>query len=588
LKRSNERFVTKSFLFIRFIAIDNFLEEKMKKLLFPILLLTPIITKAALVPCGKKADGNMCTLCDLIVGIQSLTNYLLGIMVVLAILAITIGGILYIVSAGTPALTTMAKAAIKNALIGIAICLLAFLIITTVMSVLAAKDNLGVSRATNWYTFTCAGGVSSNEGTKKEEEEKKECKEKKLDSIEIQCEEGTAIESVTLEKENDTFQLKAIGKYTCDNGETTEEDVTQTAKWDTADQTVAKAENGLVKGIASSGETSATASLDSASSSAKVYVGMCLVADNDGNTNQLVLTELVTQEKVLGVNSAKAAGCKGCKKQTKGRCTLIQGSKNATKIFIISRSDFTTANNTCNSPLKWDANNAQQKSKFEKTVSDMSGGVGFLNYKDEKEFAVYRSDKIYGKNELSKYAVEKECAADIPNMNNGPVYISFIQNGEGKWSADDGRAFAYAKNPELPAFYCVEQWGLDAVFAHEQLGHQFAGLVDEYEDQNIAKNKNGMVYNSFNCTKDSKCSKWKADSGGCVEGCLYMNKGAYRSDDNSIMRNHLGCMGQLTCGIITSAKFSAVQKKVIHEKIVSFPNFPKTLNYLQENITITP
>ena len=129
----------------------------MKKILLPILLLAPIMTNAALVPCGKKADGNMCTLCDLIIGIQRLTDYIIGIMVVLAILAITIGGILYIVSAGTPALTTMAKAAIKNSLIGIAICLLAFLIITTVMSVLAAKDNLGVSRANNWYTFTCEG-----------------------------------------------------------------------------------------------------------------------------------------------------------------------------------------------------------------------------------------------------------------------------------------------------------------------------------------------------------------------------------------------------------------------------------------------
>lgn len=120
-------------------------------------LLVPVVTNAALVPCGKTADGTMCTLCDLIVGIQNLARYIMSIMIVFGILAIVIAGILYIVSAGTPGLMGMAKAAIRNALIGTLVCLLAFLIIATVMNVLVAKTNLGVQRATNWYTFQCSG-----------------------------------------------------------------------------------------------------------------------------------------------------------------------------------------------------------------------------------------------------------------------------------------------------------------------------------------------------------------------------------------------------------------------------------------------
>lgn len=129
----------------------------MKKLLvfiLPTVLFIPLITNAALVPCGKQGEG-MCTLCDLVLGIHSLANYIISIMVVLAVLAITIGGIMYIVSIGNPSVMNMGKAAIKNALIGIAICLLAFLIISTIMNLLAQK-NLGIERVGNWYTFECS------------------------------------------------------------------------------------------------------------------------------------------------------------------------------------------------------------------------------------------------------------------------------------------------------------------------------------------------------------------------------------------------------------------------------------------------
>jgi len=130
----------------------------MKKVFLSLIFLAvPAITNAALVPCGKTADGTMCTLCDLVVGIQGLARYIMSIMIIFGILTIVIAGILYIVSAGTPGLMGMAKTALKNALIGTIICLLAFLIVATVMNVLVVKTNMGVQRAANWYTFQCSG-----------------------------------------------------------------------------------------------------------------------------------------------------------------------------------------------------------------------------------------------------------------------------------------------------------------------------------------------------------------------------------------------------------------------------------------------
>lgn len=107
-----------------------------------------------IVSCGRGGQ-NMCTLCDLIMGIKDVIDYLLKIAVGIAVLAICIGGILYIVSVGDPGLIEMGKNAMKNALIGIVICVLAFIIINTAMLLIGTQTNLGIG-VTNWYTFDCS------------------------------------------------------------------------------------------------------------------------------------------------------------------------------------------------------------------------------------------------------------------------------------------------------------------------------------------------------------------------------------------------------------------------------------------------
>jgi hypothetical protein len=95
----------------------------------------------------------MCTLCDLIKGINDIVQFLMKISIGIALLAITIGGILYIVSSGDSGMMDKAKSAIKNALIGFIIVFSAYLIVNTTIVYLGTKTDLGISA--HWGTFDC-------------------------------------------------------------------------------------------------------------------------------------------------------------------------------------------------------------------------------------------------------------------------------------------------------------------------------------------------------------------------------------------------------------------------------------------------
>lgn len=116
--------------------------------------LLPHFSQAALVPCGRTDQGSMCTLCDFIVGIYGLIRYGFKIMVVIALVMIVIAGVIYIVSTGNEGMMTVAKDRLKNVLMGFAVILLAWLIISTVMWVIGTKSDLGVE-AISWWQFKC-------------------------------------------------------------------------------------------------------------------------------------------------------------------------------------------------------------------------------------------------------------------------------------------------------------------------------------------------------------------------------------------------------------------------------------------------
>lgn len=143
--------------------------------------LTPFASEAAgLVPCGRNLDDAtttinetaICTLCHVIVAGKGVMDWGVRVMVAIGLVVITAMGIWYIVSAGDKGMIEQAKSGIKSTLIGIAVILSAWLLVNTVLLLMAQETDstknpvLGL-RVTNGYHFTCdtqslaQGGASS-------------------------------------------------------------------------------------------------------------------------------------------------------------------------------------------------------------------------------------------------------------------------------------------------------------------------------------------------------------------------------------------------------------------------------------------
>ena len=122
------------------------------------------IAQAGIVSCGLDSNyNNRCTLCDLIVGIRDIIKWGRSILVVVALVAIVAGGIMYIISAGNSGMMESAKNVIKQALWGVVIVLGAWLIVNTVLWLMATNlSNVGIS---SWSDFDCEGGAGSGAST---------------------------------------------------------------------------------------------------------------------------------------------------------------------------------------------------------------------------------------------------------------------------------------------------------------------------------------------------------------------------------------------------------------------------------------
>jgi len=113
-----------------------------------------------LITCGRPG-GRMCTLCDLIKGMNDIIKYLMKIAIGMALLAMTIGGVMYIISAGDSGMVEKGKSAMKNALIGFVIIFTAYLIINTTINYLGTIKDSTTQEATfgmtikSWGDFDC-------------------------------------------------------------------------------------------------------------------------------------------------------------------------------------------------------------------------------------------------------------------------------------------------------------------------------------------------------------------------------------------------------------------------------------------------
>ncbi|TSD00468.1 MAG: Uncharacterized protein Athens071425_613 [Parcubacteria group bacterium Athens0714_25] len=125
-------------------------------LLAMLFVFLPLATNAAIVPCATSEHPEPCTLCHFIVGIKNIIDWGMGVLTFVAIGAIVLGGIFYVISAGNQEMMTKAKNIIIQTLTGFAIVLGAWLIVTYSMYVIGASNKEGIMRTNGaWYDFTC-------------------------------------------------------------------------------------------------------------------------------------------------------------------------------------------------------------------------------------------------------------------------------------------------------------------------------------------------------------------------------------------------------------------------------------------------
>jgi hypothetical protein len=116
-----------------------------------VLFSTMSASAASLIPCATAANPQICSLCDILVLGNNLTNWAAGILLPLGILAFGISGVLYLIQKPDQAKSLMAAAAK-----GIIISLSAFLIVNVTLRA------LDVVQPTGWNTFTCTAQVAQN------------------------------------------------------------------------------------------------------------------------------------------------------------------------------------------------------------------------------------------------------------------------------------------------------------------------------------------------------------------------------------------------------------------------------------------
>lgn len=99
-----------------------------------------------LIPC----DTN-CTLCHIVIGFKKIFDFFIGLLFVATMLAVTVAGVFYMISAGSKTLTETAKKSLTYALMAFVIGMGAWIIVNTIMVGLGFKHPYGG----NWWEFTC-------------------------------------------------------------------------------------------------------------------------------------------------------------------------------------------------------------------------------------------------------------------------------------------------------------------------------------------------------------------------------------------------------------------------------------------------
>lgn len=124
-------------------------------LVFYFLFFTFSAQAAGLVPCGGGESESACTWCNLMQMISNIVNFMLYIIFPIAAAMIVIGGISIMTAAGSPQKITKGKEIITAAIIGLLIALFSYLIIDTIIKIIAVGWN-GIQGLEPWNTLKCS------------------------------------------------------------------------------------------------------------------------------------------------------------------------------------------------------------------------------------------------------------------------------------------------------------------------------------------------------------------------------------------------------------------------------------------------
>lgn len=118
----------------------------MKKIFFAIILISliilPFAASAAIVPCGNPGQ-NPCTLADFFVLLGNIYNFIVKtIAAPLATIAIVIGGVMMLISAGNPGRFQQGKQILIYAIIGLVLAFGSWLIVKTLLTAMGYRYSL--------------------------------------------------------------------------------------------------------------------------------------------------------------------------------------------------------------------------------------------------------------------------------------------------------------------------------------------------------------------------------------------------------------------------------------------------------------
>ncbi|MFZ2299843.1 MAG: hypothetical protein WAW00_01760 [Candidatus Moraniibacteriota bacterium] len=567
------------------------------------------VMAAGLVPCGRSADdtttpgtneADRCTICHIVIGGKGIIDYGLKIMTFAAIAVIVAMGVLYIVSTGDEGMMQTAKGGLKAALIGFAVMLAAWLIVNTVLNVLAVKDTdpknpLFGLRKSGAFTFSC--DTTSSVGTPPPGK----CMVESLQSIEIQCENG-GTDYLALGTDNGerpkSAKIKAVGKYACStgsaggnsntdvNGPYIEKDITNMVSWMSADETVAKVASGTVEAI-DSGITSLEATYEGKTSNTmETYVNACPISGGASSAYFLDNEKARSNSSLMSVATVQAqsnVSCKGCSPyKEEPLCKFVDGNKKGDFAIVAVPIDKAVLpsffgiidqdrwEQPCSGTiLSW--GNKNNPSGFDNVVSELRSGVNSASivvgrYVSDSgyPFALYRVDKPFASDKDAKNKVAQQC----PELKNKKlISFAFVQRGEPQ-RGDVVTYLAYAGIGSGETWYCSGEMS-SRIFDHEQLGHAIGALDDEYFHAEGQAN----LSPHYNCTQSPACKKWQniggKSFGECFQGCSLSPSKYFRSSDTSIMRS---------ANYIDS--FSPLQTHIIRYRLKNWPSGP---SYLQES-----